>query len=186
LAAIGFAMLAWFFYDYRTLDVNTSDWGIIWPTMIRGVGVAMLIAPLTATAMNAVPKSSAGMASSMLNIVQQAGGSVGIAILGLVLHRRSLYHLSILGAGASSSSPAFRDAAHALTAHGIEIGLSHAESARTSSLILGGYIGKTASVMGFQDAFLVGSFITILVLAGVFLLPNKPIHHAAGEPVHLE
>jgi hypothetical protein len=94
--------------------------------------------------------------------------------------------LSILGAGASSSSPAFHDAKQMLMTHAQEIGLSHAESARASSLILGGYIGKTASVMGFQDAFLIGAVITILVLAGVFLLPNKPIHHARGEPVHLE
>lgn len=49
------------------LDFDTSNWGIIFPTIIRGLGVALLIAPLTATTMNAVPKQKAGMASSMIN-----------------------------------------------------------------------------------------------------------------------
>lgn len=186
LGFIGFTLLGFFFFEYRNLDMNTSTWGIVWPTMVRGVGIALLIAPLTATAMNAVPKNKAGMASSMLNIIQQVGGSVGIALLSLVLHRRSTYHLSILGSGVSTQSTAFRETAAQIAARAHEIGYSHYDSFKIASSTVGGYIAKSAGVLGFQDAFLIGSLITFAALAGVFLLPSKPAVHASAEPIHLE
>ena len=186
MAAVGFALLGVFFFEYRNLDMDTSTWGIIMPTMIRGVGVAMLIAPLTATAMNSVPKSKAGMASSMLNIIQQVGGSIGIAVLSLVLHRRSVYHLSVLGAGVSIRSPAYREAAGRVFERAHELGYSHLDSLKVAGATIGGFIAKSASIMGFQDSFLVGAAMTFAVLFGVFLLPNKPLTGAVAEPIHME
>lgn len=186
MAFIGFSLLSLFFFEYRHLDVMTSNWGIIAPTLVRGVGIAMLIAPLTATAMNAVPKQKAGMASSMLNIVQQVGGSIGIAVLSLVLHRRTAYHTDLVGSSASSGSPAYREAAAHIVTRAKEIGYPHAESLQVAAKTLGGAIKKFSSVLAFQDSFLVGALITLMTLFLVFLLPNKPMAHKSSEPLHLE
>jgi MFS family permease len=183
---IGFSLLGFFFVEYRTLSVDTSNWGIVWPTLVRGVGIAMLIAPLTATAMNAVPKREAGMASSMLNIVQQVGGSVGIAILSMVLQQRSTYHMNVIGSEVSSSSQAFQESAGRIMSRAHELGHTHLESAKIASLELGKHIAKTASVFAFQDAFIVGAGLTFLTLLLVFLLPSKPVGHKRAEPLHLE
>ena len=183
---IGFTLLGFFFFQYRNLSVETSNWDIVWPTIIRGVGIAMLIAPLTATAMNAVPKVKAGMASSMLNIIQQVGGSIGIALLSLVLHRRSTYHLNHIASDVSSSSPAFHEASQRLMTHAHELGYTHGESARVTASTIGQQIVKSAGVLSFQDAFLVGGILTFLTLGLVFLLPSKPVIHKSAEPLHLE
>jgi len=186
MGLIGFFLLGSFFFQYRTLSIETSDWGIIWPTLIRGVGIAMLIAPLTATAMNAVPKHKAGMASSMLNIIQQVGGSIGIALLSLVLHRRSAYHLSNIGSEISNASPAFFEAQSRLFTRAHELGYTQAESARVAITTLNHSIVKASGVIAFQDAFLVGSFITFLTLGLVFWLPARPVILRRNEPIHLE
>jgi DHA2 family multidrug resistance protein len=186
MGLIGFTLLAMFFFEYRDIDVMTSNWGIVGPTIVRGVGIAMLIAPLTATAMNSVPKQKAGMASSMLNIVQQVGGSIGIAVLSLTLHRRAAYHLGILSASTSGSSPAYRETLTGLMARAHDLGHTHGESLRIAAQTIGGQIAKAASVLAFQDSFVVGGIITILTLLGVFLLPNKPLAHKSTEPIHLE
>jgi EmrB/QacA subfamily drug resistance transporter len=183
---VGFSLLGFFFFEYRTLDLATSNWGIIEPTLVRGVGISLLIAPLTATAMNSVSKMKAGMASSMLNIIQQVGGSIGIAILSLLLHRRSAYHLSIDGANVSTASPAYHEALTRLMARAHELGYNQIDSFRASSIMIAQYVAKTSSVLAFQDSFLAGALITFAALAGVFLLPNKPMAHASKEPIHLE
>jgi DHA2 family multidrug resistance protein len=186
MGLVGFSLLGFFFFEYRNLDVTTSNWGIVWPTLVRGVGIAMLIAPLTATAMNAVARSKAGMASSMLNITQQVGGSIGIAVLSLVLHRRSSYHLSLIGASVSNTSPSYHEAFNSVFTRAQDIGHNHADSLRVAATTVGGHIAKAASIQGFQDAFLVGALITFLTLFGVFLLPAKRILHKSSEPIHLE
>lgn len=146
----------------------------------------MLVAPLTATAMNAVPKASAGMASSMLNIIQQVGGSIGIALLSLILHRRSVFHLNHMGSDITGESPAFQQAAMNIASRAHDLGYTHAQSGKIASSFLGSELGKLASVVGFQDAFLVGSLLTFVTTILVFLLPSKPIIHKSAEPVHLE
>ena len=183
---IGFAMLGFFFFEYRTLNIDTSTWGIVFPTLIRGVGIAMLIAPLTATAMNAVHKKQAGMASSMLNIIQQVGGSIGIAVLSLVLHNRTVYHMSNLGSTVSTNSPAFHEAASRIISRAHDVGYTMAQSSRIAISTIGRQVAINSSVLAFQDAFMVGGALTFLTLLLVFLLPNKPIHHNRSEPIHLE
>ncbi len=186
MGLIGFTLLGFFFFEYRTLSVETSTWGIVWPTIIRGIGIAMLIAPLTATAMNAIPKKQAGMASSMLNIIQQVGGSVGIALLSLVLHRRMSFHLNHIGSEVSTSSPAFYEAMSRLTSRAHDLGLTHAQSGQAAAKLIGQHIVKSSGVFAFQDSFLVGSILTFLTLTLVFLLPSKPVTHKSAEPIHLE
>ncbi len=185
MGLIGFSFLGIFFFQYRNLDLSTSDWGIVAPTLVRGVGIAMLIAPLTATAMNAVLKSQAGMASSMLNIIQQVGGSIGIAVLSMVLHRRTVYHLSVIGSHVSKTSPAYQEAVRRVFSRAHELGYSHVQSMRIAATTVGQNIARSASVLSFQDAFIVGAIITGIALLGVFLLPKKPIYFGK-EPVHVE
>ena len=186
LSFMGFTALGFFFLEYKTLSIETSNWGIIWPTLIRGVGMAVLMAPLTATAMNAIPKRQAGMASSMLSIVQQIGGSVGIAVLSVVLQHRSTYHINSIGSSLSNSTPAFHEASMRLMSRAHELGYTHVESARVASTTLSRHIVKAASVLAFQDAFIIGAVMTFLTLIPVFLLPAKPMAHKRAEPVHLE
>lgn len=183
---VGFALLGFFFVEYRNLTIETSNWGIIWPTIIRGFGIAMLIAPLTATAMNAVSKKQAGMASSMLNIIQQVGGSIGIALLSLVLHRRSAYHLNHISSEISNTSPAFLEATSRLMDRAQEIGYSQAESVKVAATALGNHIVKMTGVLAFQDSFLFGGLLTFLTLFLVFFLPSKPFTQKSTEPLHLE
>ncbi len=186
MAFMGFVLLAIFFFEYKNLDVTTSNWGVVWPTLIRGVGIAMLIAPLTATAMNVVPVKKAGMASSMLNIIQQVGGSIGIAVLGVALSRRSAYHLNIIGSITSKASPAYHDAATRVYLRAHELGYSHVESARASAASLARHIVSSARVLAFQDSFLVGALITLIAVLFIFLLPAHPMVHKSAEPIHLE
>src|ERR1700694_4527186 len=40
---VGLIALAIFMYMYKTLDVNTSVWHVILPTLIRGFGLGLLI-----------------------------------------------------------------------------------------------------------------------------------------------
>lgn len=183
---IGFFLLADFFFQYRTLDLVTSDWGIVGPTLVRGVGIALLIPPLTATAMNAVPKVKAGMASSMLNIIQQVGGSVGIAVLSLVLHRRTSYHLNIVGSDVSNQSTAYRELFTQMFYHARDLGYSHMDSVKVAGTTIGQYLGKASAIQAFQDSFFVGAFITFVALLLVLRLPNRPHVGGSAEPVHLE
>src|SRR5216684_4064274 len=57
---------------------------VLGPTIVIGAGLALLFVTLSLVALNRVPEADSGVASSLLNTGQQAGGSIGLALLGTV------------------------------------------------------------------------------------------------------
>jgi DHA2 family methylenomycin A resistance protein-like MFS transporter len=56
-----------------------------WNLTIMGVGMGLVMAPMTAAVMSAVPRERAGMASATSNASREVGGVFGIALLGAIV-----------------------------------------------------------------------------------------------------
>jgi EmrB/QacA subfamily drug resistance transporter len=59
--------------------------GVFPPILTIGIGMGLVVAPLTATVMNSVPEQHVGLASGINNAVSRIGGLLAIAIAGAVL-----------------------------------------------------------------------------------------------------
>jgi len=174
---IGMLLTTYFMWAYRNLDPSMSQWDIIAPTLIRGVGMGLLMAPMTAAAMNAVEHREIPMASSLMNIIMQVGGSVGIALLATVFGHRVNYHLDVLGAGIVTSNPAYASAAPQLMGYAKGLGLNHLDSQVFAQSAFSKFILRAVLTHGYQDAFLFGGLICLVGVGMGFLLPGKPLHH---------
>jgi EmrB/QacA subfamily drug resistance transporter len=64
---------------------GASFWDLLPAMLLGGVGMAATMAPVTATAMGAVPRDKAGVGSAVLNSMRQVGGSIGLAVLGAIV-----------------------------------------------------------------------------------------------------
>ncbi|MCX5725794.1 MAG: DHA2 family efflux MFS transporter permease subunit [Candidatus Saganbacteria bacterium] len=175
LSLIGMICLIYSMYLYRNISIYMSYWDIIYPTLIRGVGMSLLMAPIMALALNSVPRKKAGMASSMLSVIQQVGGAIGIAILSTVLDNRTKFHMYTAGSMISGTSPTFVTVVRGLSSRAHELGLSQANSimAAKSAVMKYFYIAQTS--FAFQDAFVFAMVLIVLSLVPVFLLPKRPL-----------
>src|SRR5713101_4357682 len=68
----------------RISEHDTYASAVLGPTIVIGAGLALLFVTLSLVALNRVPEADSGVASSLLNTGQQAGGSIGLAVLGTV------------------------------------------------------------------------------------------------------
>ena len=183
LALMGMVLLAFSMYLYGDISVYMNNWDIIYPTLIRGAGMGLLMAPIMTLALNSVPRKKAGMASSMLSIIQQVGGAVGIAILSTVLDNRTKFHISTAGAALKPGSPTFLRVTQEIVARAHEIGLSRADSLVAAKTLLLKYVYMAQRSYAFQDAFLFAMAIIIISLLPTFLLPNRNVVHHSEEMV---
>jgi EmrB/QacA subfamily drug resistance transporter len=187
LSLVGIVLLAYFMWMYRTLDANTSVWGVIAPTFVRAVGMALLMTPVMATALNAIPRRLSGQASSLLSLAQQVAGSIGIAVLATVLTHRTMYHLNAMGSSMDASSTGMGNSMALLKQHALNLGYSHQAAFQAAQGLLTKNAEKAAQISGFDDAFIVGTIIVISAFIPALFLPSKPISQAKeiSDPAEL-
>lgn len=158
---LGFFLLGFSMYLYKDLSLGSSLWFIFWPQLVFGLGMGMMNAPLSSTAMNVVRRDQIGIVSGLLSVILQVGGAFGVALLGTALSRREAFHRAIfterLTADALGLGKAANDVQHLLAWSG-----AAAETARTGTqMVLAQIVGQQAAVAAFSDCF--------LILAGVCL-----------------
>ncbi len=78
---VGGALVTASFLLWAPLTESASYVSVVIPLIVQALGVALIFTAGTLTIMNAVPEEDTGSASGMLQMVQQVGGSIGIAVV---------------------------------------------------------------------------------------------------------
>ncbi|UGS35458.1 MFS transporter [Capillimicrobium parvum] len=82
---------------WQSFLTTSSGYGfLVVPFMMMGVGMGLVMSPMSTAAMNAVPVTKAGVASGILSMTRMVGGTFGVAALGALitaLGRDRLGHL---------------------------------------------------------------------------------------------
>ena len=180
LVAFGLALFATsnFMNIYMSADVAGDQ--LLWPNIVRALGQAVVLAPLSAIASAGIERENAASASSLFNMMRNLGGAIGIATLQTFLTKREQFHSNIL----SDSVSVFDDATRARLAQLAQYFLSHgiadpAQAWRKAVVAIGRDVRQEAFLMGYGDTFfLLGIVLTVAVVA--VLLLRKADRPAAG------
>jgi EmrB/QacA subfamily drug resistance transporter len=95
--------------------------GLMGPMMLTGFGMGLTFVPLSIVALYGVANDDAGAASSLLNVGQQVGGSIGLAILGTVAWSAVASNLKSAAAAAGTTHLS-QAAQTAMTNHALAYG----------------------------------------------------------------
>lgn len=95
LAIGGIVLLAIYCLLCCLWTTATPVWLLTATLIVRGLGIGLLVTPISTLAINSVGESRVGMASSMLNLTQQMAGALGVALFS------GLYDFFLAGSAAS-------------------------------------------------------------------------------------
>ena len=145
---------------------------IILPLIVFGIGIALLVAPLTTALMSSVPVRNAGLGSAINNAVSRAGSPLVSALLFIAITATFYPSLAGLVSGVDVDDPAFREQVQPLTSVPDEVDPEIAEAAQQAS----------------TDAFRLAMIVSAgLLVAGATINalgirnPSRPEMEAAAE-----
>jgi MFS transporter, DHA2 family, multidrug resistance protein len=180
LIAVGFALFAAsnFMNIYMTNDYATDQ--LFWPNVVRAIGQALVLTPLSAVATAGIEPENAGSASGLFNMMRNLGGAIGIAALQTILTKREQYHSNVLSQSVSVFAQATRSRVDQLTQYFVNHGvIDHMDAVHRAYVAIGKVIQKQAFILAFSDTFyLLGAVLVVALLATLIL--KKPDRVEAG------
>ncbi|WP_291510560.1 MDR family MFS transporter [Acidithiobacillus sp.] len=152
-------------------DLDISPAWIIWPGVIRGLGLGLISIPLFTLAFTTLSKADTPAGSGIFNLMRNLGGSVGIAIVSTILTEQAQVAWNQMGGHISLFAPAVHHYLHA-------VGLAQGPLAWQ---VLGMELERHAAMRGILDAFwfLLASFLVVLVI--VLFMPGKEPNPEKGR-----
>nr|WP_238431339.1 MFS transporter [Streptomyces cavernae] len=71
-------------WESERYGLAIASWQMALPLVVMGVGMGLIVAPLTDAVLSEVPREHAGSASGLINTVQQMGNALGLGLVSVV------------------------------------------------------------------------------------------------------
>ncbi len=153
------------------------------PNIVRAVGQALVLTPITAITTAGILPSDAAAASGLSNMLRNLGGAVGTASLGTILTKREQFHSNIIGQSITAGREEVQARIDQLTSYFMAHGVSdHAKATSEAIVTLGRIVKRQALILGFSDTFAVIGI--LLAIAAVTILLTKKTGGSAGAGAH--
>ena len=180
LVGFGFALFAASNFLSIDLSADLSGDQFLLPNLVRAVGQAMILGPLSAMATAGIEAEHAGSASSLFNMMRNLGGAIGIATLQTVITKREQFHSNVLSSAVSLFDEATRTRIEQLANRFLTHGVTDTVLAHHQAVIaIGRIVRRQATIMAYSDAFYLIGVVMLVALAAILLL-RKPDHLGAG------
>ena len=158
--ASGVALLILAFHT----TLQASFWTFAIPLALSGAGSALLFIPLTVAVLSGTPPRDGQKAGAFINLAVQLGGSVAVALLGVVIDRRAEFHSTVLAGQVNLKAP---PVAQFLQSHSV---------AQLSALVQG-----QSLILSYADASLVVGASSLICIPLILLMRRRSAAPSLAE-----
>ncbi|HEY5225672.1 MAG TPA: MDR family MFS transporter [Methylovirgula sp.] len=179
VAIAGVLLFAMSCFMNTEMSLNYSGAQFFVPDIVRAIGQAMILTPLTAIATADISPKDAANASGIFNMSRNLAGAIGTAALETIITKREQFHSNIIGQSVTLFRGEVRQRISEMTAYFLSHGIAdHALAHHKALVALGNTVRRQALVMGFSDTF--GVIGVMLLIAAASLLFARKARAGAG------
>jgi DHA2 family multidrug resistance protein len=183
IAFIGLMIFAYSCFMNTTMSPDYAGDQLWIPNIVRAIGQAMVLTPLTSVTTGDIAPQDAAAASGISNMFRNLGGAIGTAVLATVITKREQFHSNIIGQSVTLGREEVRDRIDTMTRYFMAHGIPDPTAAHQRAIVaLGNAVKHQALVMGFSDTFAVLG--VVLALAAIAIVFTRRVRGAGGAGAH--
>ena len=184
LLTIGLLLTTYSLWMLSHINLDAGFPQFVVALFLQGMSLSMTFTPLTTITTAPIPKERMGNATSIYNLMRNIGSSFGVAAVTTMLARRGQHHLHQLAGHVNAYAPAAQErlagVAAALQARGADAATA---AAQARAVVYGG-MQRQASMLSYNDAFLILAALYLCLLPLVFLMRRPPRHGGPPAGAH--
>ena len=154
-------------------DVNSSFLAIAVYALIGRAGIGFIMPVIDKVALQSVPASSVGQASSVVSFFRQWTGAVAMGLATVVVEIRTHGHIDTLTATQTAANSATRDYLEFMKQLLMESGIPEALRENIALNHLGKAISAQANTLGYNEMFLTLSLFLVIGLIPAWIATSK-------------
>ncbi len=178
LIGIGSILFAVSMAYFHSVTLQTGPDQLLWPMIISGAALGMLIVPLSVVALGALKPQEVPAGAGLFNLMRQLGGSVGIAASATLLDHWTNQARSPLSANFNVFNPAFAQRYADSVAYLQGRGASLEVAQQQANAIMERTLMGQSSLIAFEKAYFLLGLVFIAALPLLFLF--KKVEGKAG------
>ncbi|MGB6396226.1 MAG: DHA2 family efflux MFS transporter permease subunit [Bradyrhizobium sp.] len=183
IAAVGLLLFAYSSFMNIEMSLDYAGDQLFIPNIVRAIGQALTLAPLSAVTLGSVAPQDAPAASGISNMMRNLGGAIGTAVLATIVTKREQFHSNIIGQSVDLGREEVRSRIAQMTDYFLAHGVSDPAAAHQQAIIaLGNAVKRQALVLGFSDTFAVIG--VVLVLAAIAIVSLRKVTGGAAGGAH--
>jgi DHA2 family multidrug resistance protein len=180
---VGISIFAASCFMNVTLSLDNGGDQFLFPNIVRAIGQALVLTPISTITTAGIAPSEAGAASGLSNMLRNLGGAVGTATLATVLTKREQFHSNIIGQSVTLYRDEVRARIAGMTNYFLAHGVSDPAAAQHQAIVqLGKIVRRQALILAFGDTFAVIG--VILAIAAVALLFARKTTNGGATGAH--
>jgi DHA2 family multidrug resistance protein len=153
LIAAGAAICAFAMYDMTKVNGDLGFWFFATSRIYIGIGLPLVFLPIIAASYDGVAPDKTDMASALINVARNIGGSIGISLANNVLAHREQFHQSRLVELANPSTSQYQNTLQQMMDYFTAHGSSLAQAKQQAFAWIGQQVQTQASYLAYVDVF---------------------------------
>jgi len=162
-------------YGLSSLDLSAGPWSFVLPEVIMGGGFSFIFVPLATITVDPIPAEQMGYATSIIALMRNVGGGLGISAVTTLLARREQFHQDRMAAQVTAFRPLTAPLLAELHARLAQFGVTFTGAGQHALQLLYDILLKQDAVLSYLDAFRFLTFLFVIVAPLTWLM-RKPQH----------
>jgi DHA2 family multidrug resistance protein len=170
LIAAGAAICAYAMYYMTKINGDLGFWFFAMSRIYVGIGLPLVFLPIIAASYDGIAPGKTDMASALINVARNTGGSIGISLANNVLAHREQFHQSRLVELANPATSQYQNTLKQLMDYFTAHGSSLAQAQQQAFAWIGQQVQTQASNLAYVDVFWILSLISLAAVPLALIL----------------